>query len=140
VTHRTNATQASNTLCASPGAVVGLQISERDPQNGTQGPANRPPAPISVPTAAEARTIAMTICELPPIARPQLRCRALAQVAVLQLTFSTKLGALPVVTIQVSGCSQVTGAGPVRSAKAKPALTQGLHAIVHNEPPVIFAN
>jgi hypothetical protein len=140
VTYRATAARAGNTLCASPGAVVGLQVSERDAQNRTRGPAHQPPAPVSVPSVAEARTIARTICELPPIAGPRLRCRTLAQVAFFQLRFSTKLGALPVVTIQVSGCSQVTGAGPVRSAKAMPAVAQSLRAIVHNEPPVIFAN
>jgi hypothetical protein len=138
--NRAAANQANDTLCVSPGTVTGLQIMERSPQNGTQGPAAQPSATVSVPTAAQARSMARTICELPPIPGPQQRCRTTAQGAVFLLTFSTKLGALPVVRIQESGCSQVTGAGPVRSALAKPTLAQGLHAVVHNEPPVIVGN
>jgi hypothetical protein len=139
-THRGTAAQTSNTLCASPGAVTGLQISERSLQNGTEGPVSQPPGPVSLRSTAEARAIARTICGLPPIPGPQQRCYPPAQVTVLLLTFKTKLGTLPVVTIQAAGCSRVTGAGPVRWAKAEPALAQGLHAIAHNEPPIVFAN
>jgi hypothetical protein len=136
----TPARQTGDTLCASPGAVIGLQISEQSRQNGRQQPAGQTPGPVSVASAAEARTIARTVCELPPIPATQQHCPALAQGTVLLLTFRTRLGVLPVVTIQTTGCSSVTGAGPVRWAGTKPTLAQGLHAIVHHEPPVIFAN
>lgn len=139
-THRGTATHTSNTLCASPGAVTGLQISERSLQNGTQGPASQPPGPVSVRSTAEARAIARTVCGLPMIPGTQPSCRAPVLGTVLQLTFRTRLRTLPVVTVQSSGCFRVTGAGPIRSAKATPTLAQGLHAIVHNEPPVVFAN
>jgi hypothetical protein len=139
-THRVPVRQASNTLCASPGAVVGLLISERSLRNGVQEQAGQPPGPVSVPSVAEARTIARALCGLPPIPGAQRRCHSPVLVTILLLTFRTKLGVLPVVTIEASGCPRVTGAGPVRWAKATPALAEGLHAIVHHEPPVIFAN
>jgi hypothetical protein len=139
-THRTPATRASNTLCASPGAVTGLQISERSLQNGNQGPASQPSGPVSVPSTAEARAIARTVCGLPMIPGTQPICHSPLLGTVLLLGFRTSLGALPVVTVESSGCFRVTGAGPVRSAKAAPTLAQGLHAVVHDEPPVIIAN
>jgi len=90
-----------------------------------------------VSSAAEARAIATTVCGLPPVTAAQDGCLSHGLVTTFLLTFRTKLRALPVVTIQASGCSRVTGAGPVRWAGATPALTQALHAIVLHEPPVI---
>lgn len=134
------ARQTSNTLCANPDAVSGLLISERSRQNGGQEQPGQPPGPVSVPSAAEARAIATTVCGLPPIPGQQEGCQSPALATMFLLTFRTKVGALPVVTIQASDCLRVTGAGPVRWAKATLALTQSLHAIVHHEPPVIFAS
>jgi hypothetical protein len=139
-THRAPGKQATNTLCASPGAVTGLQISERSLQNGAQKPAVQQSDPVSVRSTAAAQSVARTVCGLPMIPAIQPSCHSPVVGTVLLLTFSTRLGTLPVVTVQSSGCFRVTGAGPVRSAKATPALTQGLHAIVHNEPPVVIAN
>jgi hypothetical protein len=136
----TPARQAGDTLCSNPGAVSGLLISERSPRNGVQEQAGQPPGPASVPSAAEARAIARAVCGLPAVRGAQQRCHSRAPVTVLLLTFRTKRGVLPVVTVPTSGCRKVTGAGPVRWAKAKLALAEGLHAIVHHEPPVIFAN
>lgn len=139
VTHRGTAAPAT-ALCASPGAVTGLQISERSLQNGTQGQASQPPGSVSVQSTAEARAIARTVCGLPMIPGTQPSCHTPVLGTVLLLTFRTRLGTLPVVTVQSSGCFTVTGAGPVRSARAKPTLAQGLHAIVHDEPPIVMAN
>ncbi len=140
VSHRTTGVQASDALCASPGSVVGLRIREPSPQQGAPGPAVQAPKSVSVASAAQARAIARTVCQLPPIRGLQAHCQTSAQGTVLLLTFSTEHGTLPVVTVQAAGCSTVTGAGPVRWAKARPTLAQGLHAIVHQEPPVIVAN
>jgi hypothetical protein len=139
-THRTPAAPASNALCLKPDAVVSLMIREQSLQNGVQEQAGQPPGSVSVPTVDEARAVARAVCELPPMSAAQQGCHSPVLVSSLLLTFSTKDGALPVVTIQASGCSRVTGAGRVRWAKATPALTQALHAIVHHEPPVVFAN
>lgn len=138
-THRTPAKLAGDMLCANQGALVGLQVSERSLQNGNQEPSSQSPGPVSVPSVAEARAIARTVCELPPIPGAQQRCHSSPQGTVLLLTFRTKLGYLPAVMVETSACFTVTGAGPVRSARAT-ALSQDLHAIVHHEPPVVIAN
>jgi hypothetical protein len=134
----TPAAQAS-TLCANPGAVVGLLVSERSLHNGVQEQAGQSGL-VSAPSAAAARAIAAMVCGLPPVPGAQATCKSPALVDALVLTFRTRLGALPAVTIQDTGCFRVIGAGPVRWAGGTPALTAGLHAIVHHEPPVVSAN
>jgi hypothetical protein len=80
------------------------------------------PAIVKVVTsAARARALARGLCGLPRMPRGPLRCPALFAGS-YQLTFTAAGRKLPVVSIQLTGCQAVTGAGPVRSAATRPAF------------------
>ena len=69
-----------------------------------------------VVSPAHARAVARALCALPTMPHGIFNCPALFPGTSYQLRFTADGRALPVVTIEATGCETVTGAGPARRA------------------------
>jgi hypothetical protein len=106
---------AQPVLCRDAAAVTGLRIVRLPglhvPQAQT---AFRGQATAVSP--AQARAVARALCALPAMPHGILDCPALFPGTSYQLRFTADGRALPVVTIEATGCDTVTGVGQVRRA------------------------
>jgi hypothetical protein len=102
-------------LCRDAAAVTGLRIVRLD---GIRVPEAQPafPSRATVISPAHARAVARALCALPATPHGIFNCPALFPGTSYQLHFTADGQALPVVTIQATGCETVTGAGQPRRA------------------------
>jgi transposase len=71
------------------------------------------PAQVTVTDAQQAQAVAKTLCALPPVGHRSYSCPADWGIR-YQLHFAASTGKLPPVTAAATGCTMVTGLGPVR--------------------------
>jgi len=106
---------AQPALCRDAAAVTSLRIvrlpGPRVPQAQTGSP-----RPVTALSPAQARAVARALCALPAMPHGILNCPALFPGTNYQLHFAADGRALPVVTIEATGCGTVTGVGHVRQA------------------------
>jgi hypothetical protein len=86
------------------------------------------PGPSGVVTGIVARSLARTMCALPPMPAGALHCPVLL-FEKYEVVFIADGRVLPAVTVQATGCRQVTGLGRVRWAARSTALLEELARI-----------
>ncbi len=96
--------------------------SEQNGQDSTPGVSSR----------ATARALAAALCSLPTLGHKHCALVAYNQ---YRLSFSADGHALPVVTVQATGCQRVTGLGPARTAASSPDLWTDLAKAVGSATP-----
>jgi hypothetical protein len=120
-------------LCRDAAAVTSLRIVRlyglRVPQAQTAFPSR-----VTVISPAHARAVARALCALPAAPHGIFNCPALFPGTSYQLHFTADGQALPVVTIQATGCETVTGVGQPRRA-ISPAFWRELAAAAGLSPP-----
>jgi hypothetical protein len=120
-------------LCQHAAAVSGLRIVRlyglRVPEAQTAFPRQ-----ATVISPAHARAVARALCALPAPPHGILNCPALFPGTSYQLHFTADGRALPVVTIQATGCETVTGVGQPRRA-ISPAFWRVLATAAGLSPP-----
>ena len=72
------------------------------------------PAQVTITDAHQAQAVAKALCALPPVGHRSISCPADWGIR-YRLHFAASTGKLPPVTIAATGCTMVTGLGPVRS-------------------------
>jgi hypothetical protein len=106
---------AQPALCRDAAAITSLRIvrlpGPRVPQAQTASPGQ-----VTALSPAQARAVARALCALPAMPHGVLNCPALFPGTTYQLHFTADGRALPVVTIEATGCGTVTGVGHVRRA------------------------
>jgi hypothetical protein len=111
----TGAGSAQPALCRDAAAVTALRIVRlaglRVPQAQTSLPGQ-----AAAVSPAQARAVARALCALPAMPHGILNCPALFPGTTYQLRFTADGRALPVVTLEATGCDTVTGVGQVRRA------------------------
>jgi hypothetical protein len=71
------------------------------------------PAQVTVTDARQAQAVAKALCALPPVGHRSYSCPADWGIR-YRLRFAASTGRLPPVTVAATGCTMVTGLGPVR--------------------------
>lgn len=124
---------AQPVLCQDVAAVTGLRIVRlpglRVPQAQTASPGQ-----VTVPSPAQARAVARALCALPAMPHGILNCPALFPGTSYQLHFTADGRALPVVTVEATGCDTVTGVGEARRALS-PGFWRALATAARLSPP-----
>jgi hypothetical protein len=124
---------AQVTLCRNAAAVTSLRIVRlpglRVPEAQTAFPSR-----TTVISPAHARAVARALCALPATPHGIFNCPALFPGTSYQLRFTADGQALPVVTIQATGCEIVTGVGQPRRA-VSPAFWRVLATAAGVSPP-----
>ena len=120
-------------LCRDVAAVTGLRIARwpgpRVPQAQTIAPGQ-----VRVASPAQARAVARALCALPVMPHGILNCPAMFPGTTYQLRFTADGRALPVVTIEATGCDTVTGLGQARRALS-PGFWRVLATAARLSPP-----
>jgi hypothetical protein len=111
---------AGGAICADTGHIVSLEISRTSayPQNHETFTF---PAKIEVTGTRQARAVAHALCELPKMPAGTIRCPADVGPA-YRLTFSSSARRLAPVTLEATGCQQVSGLGSVRWTARSPGF------------------
>jgi hypothetical protein len=104
-------TRAGTAACANVTRIDRLTIDRRNPlQQNFRFVA---PAAITVTDARQAQTVARALCALPPVGHRSYACPADWGIR-YQLRFAARHQWFGPVTIAATGCTMVTGLGPVR--------------------------
>jgi hypothetical protein len=132
-THTSPPPHLPGTLCAAPGSVDSLTITRMDefPRNHVHF--TFPPAVAT--SAQEARTVARAVCGLPRMPHGVFDCPMDGGIS-YRLDFGASAGPgtterhFPTVTVDATGCQQVTGAGPPRWLATTPRFWTVLGAAI----------
>ena len=95
------------------------------------------PNQVTVTDPALVREVDRALCALPDMPRGVLNCPALLLGTAYTLHFSVDGRALPLVTINATGCETVTGVGPVRRVTS-PGFWQVLSRAIGVKMPPVF--
>jgi hypothetical protein len=98
------------------------------------------PSQVTVTNPALIRAVARALCALPDMPNGVFHCPALLLGTAYTLHFAASGRALPLVTVNSSGCETVTGVGPVRRVISRAFWEVLARALGAGTPPVYGGN
>jgi hypothetical protein len=117
-------------LCRKPADALQARVTQFGAQPARVMPGGQPswPGPSGVVTGPAARSLARALCSLPLMPSGAFQCPAML-FEVYQVVFLASGGELFRITVQATGCRQVTGLGRARWAVHNDALLEKLARI-----------